>query len=488
MPLLWVIPLTIYLLSFILVFARKPPVSHGLMIESFPVIMLLLLATIAFRSVGPLWMLVGLHLLAFFLAAMVCHGELARTRPATTRLTEFYLLMAIGGVLGGLFNALIAPLVFKVPIEYPIVMVLACLLWPRQGGAKETRRTRVMDIALPLALAILLLSVSWTLESRGVALTPGILYSVFGPAIIVCYSFSYRPMRFGLGIGAVMLASILTTGGIGRALYTERSFFGIHRIDQKPARFSGENYVWLYNGTTVHGFQSLDPERRREPLAYYYRTGPVGQVFSAFSGVLAKHRVAIVGLGAGSLACYGEPGQEMTFYEIDPVVERIARNPQYFTFLQDCRAGLSVIHGDARLSLRNAPDRHYDLMILDAFSSDSIPLHLLTREALELYLSKLAAGGLLVFHTSNRYLDLHPVLADLAENIGLVCRSQKDLSITEAEQREGKMPSTWLVMARTREDFGSIANDSRWSALSGREGARLWTDDFSNIFTVLSVR
>jgi hypothetical protein len=151
-PLLWIIPLTIYLLSFTLVFARKPPLSHRLMIESFPVIMLLLVTTIAFRSVGPLLMLVGLHLLAFFLAAMVCHGELARTRPATTRLTEFYLLMAIGGVLGGLFNALIAPLVFKVPLEYPIVMMLACLLWPRQVGGAETRRTRALDIAMPLAL------------------------------------------------------------------------------------------------------------------------------------------------------------------------------------------------------------------------------------------------------------------------------------------------------------------------------------------------
>jgi hypothetical protein len=285
-----------------------------------------------------------------------------------------------------------------------------------------------------------------------------------------------------------MLASILTTGGIGRALYTERSFFGIHRIDRKAARLSGEEYVWLYNGTTVHGFQSLDPERRREPLSYYYRTGPVGQVFSAFSDVGAQHRIAVVGLGAGALACYGQPGQELTFYEIDPAVERIARDPRYFTFLQDCRAKFSVIHGDARLSLRNAADRYYDFVILDAFSSDSIPLHLITREALELYLSKLSDGGLLVFHTSNRYLDLHPVLGDLAESLGLVSLSQEELSINEAEQRQGKMASTWLVMARTREDFGRIADDERWSALSGRVGSRLWTDDFSNIFSVLTIR
>ena len=205
-----------------------------------------------------------------------------------------------------------------------------------------------------------------------------------------------------------------------------------------------DDYNLLYHGTTLHGAQSLSPSRRREPLTYYHRTGPLGQVFTTFSRKSSKSRVAIIGLGTGTMACYGEPGQNWTFYEIDPAVERIARDKRYFTFLRDSPAKVEVVLGDARLSLAKAPDHQYDLIVLDAFSSDAIPVHLITREALKLYLSKLADHGILAFHISNRYLNLKPVLGDLARDANLACLVQEDLKLDEAEKKAKKIrPFGW---------------------------------------------
>ena len=200
---------------------------------------------------------------------------------------------------------------------------------------------------------------------------------------------------------------------------------------------------------TIHGAQSLDPAARREPLTYYHRTGPLGQVFAVFSGPRAKQEVAVIGLGTGTIACYGQAGQHFTFYEIDPAMEQIARDPRYFTYLSDCPAQVKVILGDARLSLRGAPESFYDMIILDAFSSDAIPIHLVTREAIRLYLAKLKPGGILVFHISNRYLDLKPVLGNLARDAGLVALSNSDLKLSDEDRKKKKLASTWVVMART---------------------------------------
>jgi spermidine synthase len=207
-------------------------------------------------------------------------------------------------------------------------------------------------------------------------------------------------------------------------------------------------------------------------------------VFAALSRASAKPHVAVVGLGAGSLAAYAAPGQPFTYYEIDPAVNRLAHDSRYFTFLRDSPAQVEVILGDARLSLAEAPPRQYGLLVVDAFSSDAIPLHLLTREALELYLNKLAEDGLLAFNISNRYVQLEPVLGDLARSLGLVCLGQADLNLTEAEKQAGKSPSQWVILARTRADLGKLVNDPRWQAVPGRSNVPAWTDDFSNLFSV----
>jgi hypothetical protein len=480
-PLLWVIPLAVYLLSFILVFARKPILTHKSTVQWLPLLILAVTMSIVSKAAPPVWLLVLLDLLTLFVAAMVCHGELANSRPPTKHLTEFYMWMSVGGVLGGLFNALVAPLVFNTVAEFPLVLVLAALLRPRLGPEAQKPHLRWLDFSLPLALAVMLAGLIWGLQAIGLKPGPLLHLLVFGPSLLLCLSFAKRPIRFGLGVGAIMLASMFYTGPYGHLLHAERSFFGVYRIALDPQK----KYRLFFHGSTVHGVQSLDAARSREPLSYFYRTGPIGQVFTAFSGADILKQVAIVGLGAGSLACYGEPGQQFTFYEIDPAIERIARDPRYFTFLRDCSPKTDVVLGDARLSLRNAPDRHYGLIVLDAFSSDAVPLHLLTREALKLYLTKLAEGGILAFHISNRYLDLRPVLGNLAGDAGLVCLTQDDTNVSEAETQKGKYPSRWVVMARRQDDLGKLAQDPRWHMLSARAGTRVWTDDFTSIVGII---
>ncbi len=481
-PLLWVVPLSIYLLTFVLVFAQRPVLPHLLMVRRLPFLMLASAITIYSQATQPAWLLILLHLLTFFVAAMVCHGELAKDRPPPAHLTEFYLWMSVGGVLGGLFNALVAPLMFKTVAEYPLAMVAACLLRPTAGSEEQRPLSRWLDFLLPLTLGAITAGLVWGLQ--GSDLRGGQLAHIliFGLSAVVCLSFASRPIRFGLGVAAIMLGTLFYTGPFGRVVHTERSFFGVYRIMFDLE----EKYILLVHGNTNHGAQSLDPARRREPLSYFYRTGPIGQVFSVFSGENAKSRVAIIGLGTGSMACYGEPGQQFTFYEIDPAVERIARDGRYFTYLRDCLPKLEVVLGDARVSLGKAPDRHYGLIVLDAFSSDAIPIHLLTREAIALYLAKLADGGILAFHISNRSLNLQPVLANLARDMGLVFLVQDDLKISEVEVNSGKEASTWVVMARKPSDLSRLAQDPRWKPLAVWPVAAVWTDDFSNILSVFN--
>jgi len=287
-------------------------------------------------------------------------------------------------------------------------------------------------------------------------------------------------MRFGFGIGAILLVGFLSTGEQEQILYKERNFFGIHKVVHDPKG----DYHLLFHGTTLHGAQSLNPVRIHEPLAYYYPTGPLGQVLGIFPKNSDHAQVAVIGLGTGSAASYAKPGQHWTFYEIDPAVERIAKESRYFTFLKDCPAKTSIVLGDARLSLANATDHSYDLIILDAFSSDAIPIHLLTWEALKLYLAKLSESGVMVFHISNRYLDLKPILGNLAHDLDLAGFVQDDMELSEAEKKAKKAPSTWAVMARHPSDLSQLAADHRWKPLSSSPGARVWTDDFSNIVSV----
>jgi spermidine synthase len=477
-PLLWVVPLALYLLTFILVFARRPPLPHRLVVEILPLAMLPLVLILVARANEPLVLIVPTHLLVFLVTALACHGELARDRPAPARLTEYYLWMSAGGVLGGAFTALLAPLLFRSVAEYPLMLVLACLA-ARRASAATTLEARVLDLVLPAGLGLVALGLIHGVQSGALGLEAPAIGPVFGGLVLLSLTFARRPLRFGLGIGALLLAATTYQGAEGRLLHAERSFFGVSRVTRDPS----ERFQVLLHGTTLHGMQSLDLGRRLEPLTYFERTGPLGQLFAALGGGPLTRRVAVVGLGAGSLACHGRPDERWTFYEIDPVVERIARDPRFFTFLRDCAPTLDVVMGDARLSLRAAPDGEYGLIVLDAYSSDAPPMHLITREAVLLYRAKLAPGGLLVFNVSNRHLELEPVLGTLARATGLVALAQDDAVVHERAWQEGKRPSQWVVMARHLADLGPLARDGRWHPAAAPPGAAPWTDDFNSLLS-----
>lgn len=476
-PLLWTIPLALYLVTFILAFARKTLLSERLTSNALSGLALLLTLVIAANATEPTAAIVLLHLCFFFVAALVCHSRLASDRPDATRLADFYLCVALGGMCGGLFNTLIAPLAFKTLIEYPLVIVLACLIRPRAMNA-DSSRDRLLDLLLPAGAGLLTIGLVLLINQHETSPAVGIAI-VFGvPLIIINHRFRSRPIRFALALGAVMLGSIVYSETQNRTLHLERNFFGTLSVKLDPESATRD----LYHGNTLHGRQFIDPNLEREPLSYFHREGPLGQIFEAFHSNPASLNVAIVGLGAGSMACYARPDQRWTFYEINPAVIGIARNPDYFTYLQKCAAGpTEIVLGDARLQLQKAPDHHYGLIVLDAFNSDAIPVHLLTQEAIDLYTSKLAPGGMLAFHISNRSLRLDGVLADLAQHNGATSLSFAD---GEFNPRTGKDPSEWLVMARDSLAFESLAQNPRWRVLQGRTEADVWTDDFSNILRV----
>jgi hypothetical protein len=484
-PLLWVIPLALYLLSFIIVFGRRDLIPTRISGRVLPLLVLLLSVLILCEDMEPpLWLVLFINLATVFVASLYCHGELAADRPSPTHLTQFYLWLAVGGALGGLFNAVAAPLLFNRVVEYPLAIVVVCLLRRPSRHASVSQSSRFLDLALPAGVG--LVTAALILGLQDVKIDPPQLRVgvILGLPLIVCYTFVDRPIRFALGIGAVFLAGALYAGGQGRTIASKRSFFGVHRVTVDSAG----RFHQLVHGNTVHGRQSLDPAQRREPLAYFHRSGPIGHIFEKLGPRWDHANIAVIGLGAGSLACYAEPGQNWTLYEIDPVVERIARNPSYFTFLEDCRArSLQVLLGDGRLRLREAPDRFFDLIVLDAFSSDAIPVHLLTREAMQLYFSKLSTGGVLAFHISNRYLDLQPVVERASRDLKVICRFADDFSLTPSEKLEGKAPSQWAVIALTPDDLGPLAQSSRWMPFGGRLRIPVWTDAYSSILAVFKL-
>jgi SAM-dependent methyltransferase len=475
-PLFWVLPLTIYLLTFVLVFAKRVVLPQALAERALPLCALVLVTVIVFASHLPPVAQSPVHLLTFFFAAMVCHGELARTRPTSGRLTDFYLSMSIGGLAGGLFNAVVAPLAFTSVLEYPLAIVLACAARPAAAaGRPSSRFDRQLDFVIPVGFGAGILGLLFVFGNRDPRDPLAVIMMYILPSV-VCFSFKRRPLRFALSLGALMLGSAMYVSAHERVPYRNRSFFGVHRVMED----SGRRLRLLIHGRIVHGAQSLDESRRREPLTYFHRTGPIGQALAAVNEVSPRRRVAVIGLGIGSLAAYGQPGQRWTFYEIDPTIATLARDERYFTFVRDSAADVGIVLGDARISLAKEPPRSFDLLILDAFSSDAIPVHLITRQALQLYARVLEPNGVLVFHISNRYIELEPVIGDLAADAGLAAFTENETRISAEDERAGKSPSHWVVMAGATADLGAITRDLRWSRLNPRPQPIVWSDDFSN--------
>ena len=481
MPLLWVMPLALYLLTFILAFARRTLVSPQRVVWIQAFFLVPLAAEMFMRTEASATVLVPLHTLAFFVTALVCHQALARSRPTGARSTEFYLYVAAGGALGGLFNVFAAPLIFKSMLEYPIGLVAAALLRPApEQAAAATPRQRRLDLLLPLGLAALLVAgvrAALAIEARagGTAGLIAVVVLVTATALIT-YSFRWRPLRFGLALAAIMASGATYEKGAARTVHSARSFYGRHKVVLDPP-----SMLVLWHGNTTHGAQDLTPARRREPLTYYHPTGPIGAVMAAWQGRPQRRRVGVIGLGVGSLSAYADPGEHWTFFEIDPRVIDIARDRSLFTFLGDARGDVEVVPGDGRLSLAAVPDGTFGMLVLDAFSSDAVPAHLLTREAFALCLRKLAPGGVIAVHVSNRYLDLGSVVAGSAGALDLSARIRFDPRTPE-EERAWRRASIWMLLARSNEDLAPIAADPRWRPVPPTGLG--WTDDASNLWGV----
>lgn len=480
LPLLWVTPLALYLATFIFAFSQRQLLPARRMLWLQPLLLVPLAAEMFVTTAGGAAILIPVHLLTFFVTALCCHQTLAGTRPSADRSTEFYLWIAMGGALGGLFNVFLAPVVFRSVVEYPLGLVAAALLRPRP--AVDTPGARRRDLVLPLVLAALLAGGVSILQRTAAGMGPLrasiVLAVLLAGAGCAVYAFRTRPRRFGLGLAAMMASGAFYVQGASHIVLEARSFYAVHKVVEVNA--------WLRelsNGNTVHGAQDRRPELRHEPLTYYSRGGPIGDVMRVLAGDARRRRVGLVGLGVGTLAAYTAPGEHWTFFEIDPAVVEVARGSGLFTYLADAQGTVDVVLGDGRLSLAAAPDGSFGLLVLDAFSSDAVPAHLLTREALALYARKLAPGGLLAFHISNQYLSLEPVVAGGAAAEGLVGRAGWG-DVTAAEAAEGISASAWVVLARDARDLGPLATEPRWRPLS-RPG-RGWSDDASSLWSALT--
>jgi spermidine synthase len=474
-PLFWVIPLTLYLLSFIIVFARRPIIPFDLSIGVHPFLLLPLGCLFLWNLAGEgLWVL-PLHFLTFFIVALVCHGRLAQSRPSTAFLTEFYLWMAVGGVLGGAFNAFIAPVLFNQMTEYPLVLALAAFLYPRNNPDLQRKKPKWF---INLCLGLLGLVLIYLAAGKVVRIVnqPGLSLVISVIVTLICLRFISRPLLFGSAITCLILSSVFFSPQEAKVLFSERNFFGLLQVK------SDAEYRYFYHGTTVHGGQSTDPSRRKDAVPYYAASGPIGQVFKPLSDKKPSARVAIVGLGAGGLASYASAGQNWTFYEIDPTVIRLATSPSFFTFLKDCPAKWNIVSGDARLTLAKAPDDFYDLIVLDAFNSDAVPIHLMNREALKIYLRKLAPGGMIVFNVCNRFLELGPILGNLAYDAGIEGRSQFH-SVSTEEQNRYYGDTYWVIMGRKTDDLDQVADKERWRTLLPQLHMGIWNDNYSNILS-----
>jgi hypothetical protein len=474
-PLLWVLPLCAYLLTFVLVFSAHQRYSRSLVARVLPVLVLLSLLSIAFQSQGP-W-LIPLHLAVFFIAALSCHDALSSSRPPASHLTSFYLWMSFGGVLGGVFNTLLAPLLFTGIHEYPIGLVLACLARssPGYGGGRIEPLAQFLTIGVipPLVVASL-----WALGlvPPGIGFGVTMLASLIVPAALSVAANRRTPFN---ALAAAFVIALMATSGArsdrGDVIFADRSFFGVSRVLEA----ADHSYRLLQHGTTLHGRQNLPSASTCEPKSYYDVRGPVGDLLVR-SG---RHfeNAALVGLGSGGLACYASASSRWTFFEIDPLVERIARTPALFTFLANAPARVGVAIGDGRKLLEAASPASFDLIVLDAFSSDAVPVHLLTREAMDVYISRLRTDGVVALHISNRHLNLEPVLGTLVKEEGLAALTNQDLDVPAADVQDGRSPTQWVAVAKNESQLDVLRGMRQWRPLEIREGVGVWTDDYSNL-------
>lgn len=491
-PLIWIIPLAIYLGTLVAAFAatgRLSRVIDAIFAGRFTVRALAPSAGVLVviggcffwvsSTFGSRSAVVVIHLMLFAMAALICHVRLAVLRPSASRLTEYYLITAIGGAVGGLFNTMVGPLIFTSVLEYPLGLTAVLMVLPARGrSGDEPSRLIAGDLVWPVVVGVGAMLVPVVLRWSAVELpfSPRLLLAA--PAL-ACLAFSGRPFRFGAGLAAVVLASASYPSEIGAIEHEDRNFYGVHRV----LRDDRAGFRWLTNGVTVHGGQRLADSAAPFPLTYYTPSGPAGDAFRTLIAGRPSAAIGVMGLGAGALMYFGRAGQHWTYFEIDPAVTALARDPKYFSFLSRARADYRVIGGDARLALARDTAR-FDLLVLDVFASDAIPTHLLTREALALYRSRLRPRGVILMHISHRFFDLGPVVGELAKDAGLAALHRSDEEADDMETT-GKFGSHWAVLAASGSDVAALASQPGWMPLAADDHARVWTDDYSSVLPLL---
>ncbi|MCH7806124.1 MAG: fused MFS/spermidine synthase [Proteobacteria bacterium] len=478
-PLLWVVPLMVYLGTFILAFAGIKVLPGNSLRTSIGIIMipasfLILFGPGFFTSSGlNTYAMIGLLLLVQFTLSLACHQELYRRRPYIGHLTKYYVAIAIGGLAGGFFNAVVAPQVFSGVAELPIALVLALILSQQSDEIITLAKKPIVKTGLVTALVFMLTLgvIDYFSGDIGAA-------NVLAALCIAAFIVTPYPKVQAALLGLVFFAGNILLNNEDRLLQ-KRSFFGVIEV----VDFEEGQLRRMKHGTTNHGVQSLVEENVLAPLAYYGSASPAADIFRTFEKELLGKTIGVIGLGAGSLACYRTPTQRWVFYEIDPAVVRIATDPNYFTFLSGCAPDADILVGDGRLNIISGDER-FDLIILDAFTSDSIPVHLLTIEAFRDYLLHLKEGGLILVHITNRHLDLSLLFGAIARDLGLFAAFGE----SAYKRTVGEEPSNWVVMARGEDQLAPLFEPDRdfpWRRLGARDGVKSWTDDFSNILTFI---
>jgi hypothetical protein len=471
-PFLWVVPLTLYLLTFIVAFAARP-VLRPSMVNVAQAIAVCACVYIMLPRETPIAVQLSVHLLSFFMTALVCHMALAAARPEPGQLTLFYLCMSVGGVVGGSFNAFVTPIIFPTVVEYPLVLVLACLARPWNGFKLSGR-----------ALAFLLAGVAAAAIVVAIAARPGAIIAWQTPIVVLFLgglgcAFLLRDRAVWM---VVVLAAMAFAGQClsvsGRVLAVDRSFFGVSKVVASVDPRAGPIHEMVH-GTTRHGAQETTPGRECTPMMYYTPQAPIGQALTSLQARKSGVDVGVVGLGAGTLASYVRPGDHMTYFEIDPTVIRLAGDPHYFTYLSHCaRAPVAIRAGDARLTLAPLPQGRLDALFIDAFSSDAVPAHLLTVEAVRMYLSKVRPDGFVLFHVSNRHLELRdPVMAAIRQAGGVALEQTR---IVDGPPSLIQSSSIVVVAARGEAGLAAFRKDRRWTARDPGNVAP-WTDDYMNL-------
>lgn len=484
-PLLWIIPLALYLATFIIAYSSKPFMSVPLTRElaSYILCVVILLFMLSGFISLKLPMIV-VHLTAFFLCAMLCHGELAQSKPSAAHLTEYFLIISFGGVLGGIFNALIAPVVFTSPMEYSLSLAaVAFIVWagaaqfPTIRGKfnaiddrKRPAKLLLIDAGMVAVGAAMCLTIYFVTENT---------VRVAGSVALFIYLLLIVQKRGPFAFVALLCLLFFQNSiwsNNKNLIAQDRNYFGIIKI------YSQDDTHFFYHGTTLHGAQPQDGEHRYMPVTYYSPGGPTSDVFAEMDRRGGNQEVGVIGLGVGSVACYKAPGRHFDFFEIDADVARYAEDPKYFTYLSGCQSPYSVILGDGRLKIAEKPEGHYDLIYLDAFSSDNIPIHVMTKEAFETYFARLAPKGIITMNISNRFLDLRPVLTAIGRELGFTVyfKFHRPEATDEAISKL-YTKSLFAVMAKDERDIAPYVEKYGWKPYEKEVKVRAWTDDYANI-------